>query len=153
MKTTETKIQVRFGDVDQMGHVNNARQMEFLDLGKADFSRRIMMHEAQVEDITPIVAAIKVDFLEQIFYRDDIWVRTWVERVGNKSATMRQQIFVKRAGSDVSPDSDQNASPKAGSSADVETICTDSQTVMVAYNRATGQSVEFPDVWRRRVLG
>ena len=32
-----TDIQIRFNDVDQMGHVNNAVIMEYLDLGKDAF--------------------------------------------------------------------------------------------------------------------
>ena len=121
---------MRFGDIDRMGHVNNARQMEYLDIGKADYSHRVMMHSAQVENITPIVAAVKVDFLAQLLYRDDVLVRTWVERIGTKSITMRQQIVVRTAS---------------------EKICTEAETVMVAYNRTTGQTVEFPQPWRERI--
>ncbi len=32
-----TPVQVRFNDVDQMGHVNNAVIMEYFDLGKEAF--------------------------------------------------------------------------------------------------------------------
>jgi acyl-CoA thioesterase FadM len=35
----------------------------------------------------------------------------------------------------------------------IETICTEAETVMVAYNRATGQAVEVPQVWRDRIEG
>ena len=34
-----TPIQLRFNDIDQMGHVNNAVIMEFFDLGKDHFFR------------------------------------------------------------------------------------------------------------------
>ena len=32
-----TPIQLRFNDIDQMGHVNNAVIMEFFDLGKSEY--------------------------------------------------------------------------------------------------------------------
>ena len=33
----KTPIQLRFNDIDQMGHVNNAMIMEFFDLGKSEY--------------------------------------------------------------------------------------------------------------------
>lgn len=34
----ETKIQMRFADVDMLGHVNNVNQQHYFDLAKATFS-------------------------------------------------------------------------------------------------------------------
>ena len=38
----ETKIQMRFADVDMLGHVNNVNQQHYFDLGKSDFFRRVL---------------------------------------------------------------------------------------------------------------
>jgi acyl-CoA thioester hydrolase len=134
-KTIETHIQKRFSDIDRMGHVNNARQVDFLDLGKSDYFSRVVAHEAQseFETVTPVIAAIKVDFVAQIRYEEDVWVRTRVERIGRKSLTLRQQLFVRQA------------------SGDTEIVCTEAETVMVAYNRTTGEAVEVPQAWRDRI--
>lgn len=167
MKTTETQIQQRFGDIDQMRHVNNARQMEYLDIGKADFAHRVMMHAAQVENVTPVVVSIKVDFVAQVLWGDDIRVRTWVEKIGNKSVTLRQQIYVRKRANDAKTDetaSGNGVASTVGGSVEqcsgtgytcadgiAERICTEAVTVMVAYDRSTGESVEFPQIWRNRI--
>lgn len=33
----ETQIQMRFADIDVLGHVNNVNQQHYFDLGKCDF--------------------------------------------------------------------------------------------------------------------
>ena len=37
---TTTPIQMRFADVDMLGHVNNVNQQHYFDVGKAISSRR-----------------------------------------------------------------------------------------------------------------
>ena len=76
----KTPIQIRFNDVDQMGHVNNAVIMEYLDLGKdAFFSGR---------GLSPT----KSDFTVQIE------VTTEVEKIGNKSITVLQRVVNTETG-------------------------------------------------------
>lgn len=38
--TTITPIQKRFADLDMLGHVNNANQQHYFDVGKNDFLPR-----------------------------------------------------------------------------------------------------------------
>lgn len=36
----ETQIQMRFADIDVLGHVNNVNQQHYFDLGKSTFTSR-----------------------------------------------------------------------------------------------------------------
>ena len=72
-----TDIQVRFNDVDQMGHVNNAVIMEYFDLGKEAFF---------------MIVHYDVDFKRQIHFHDRIHVTTETERLGTKSVTVLQRV-------------------------------------------------------------
>ena len=38
----ETKIQMRFADIDVLGHVNNVNQQHYFDLGKCDFYKQVL---------------------------------------------------------------------------------------------------------------
>jgi acyl-CoA thioester hydrolase len=140
-----------------MGHVNNARQVDFLDLGKSDYFSRVVAHEAQseLETVTPVIAAIKVDFVAQVRYEDDVWVRTRVERIGTKSLTLRQQLFVRRASGKQNTAAAESTETICTETTcvEAETICTEAETVMVAYNRTTGEAVEVPQAWRDRIEG
>ncbi len=56
-----TPIQIRFNDVDQMGHVNNAVIMEYLDLGKDAFFSGHGLSPTK-SDFTVMVVHYDVDF-------------------------------------------------------------------------------------------
>ena len=121
-------LQIRFNDVDQMGHVNNAVIMEFFDLGKEDFFRQ---HGLAPEsgDFTVMIVHYEVDFQSQIHFHDNISVRTSVERFGNRSFTLRQEIVEDHT----------------------ERLCAACRTVMSGYSRLTHTSAIIPDDLRQRL--
>ena len=57
----KTDIQIRFNDVDQMGHVKNAVIMEYLDLGKDEFFSSHGVPPTK-GDFTVMVVHYDVDF-------------------------------------------------------------------------------------------
>ncbi|MBR6049507.1 MAG: acyl-CoA thioesterase [Bacteroidales bacterium] len=117
----KTPIQIRFNDVDQMGHVNNAVIMEYLDLGKdAFFSGRGL--SPTKSDFTVMVVHYDVDFRKQIHYHDQIEVTTEVEKIGNKSITVLQRVVNTETGD----------------------ICVECRTVMAGYRRSTSSSEVIP---------
>lgn len=125
----DTPIQIRFNDVDQMGHVNNAVIMEYFDLGKEAFlSERGLPPEEG--DFTVIIVHYEVDFQRQIHFHDRVHVTTTIERIGNKSLTVMQQV-VDSANGDV---------------------CATCRTVMSGYCRSTGTSAVIPDDVRQRLM-
>ncbi len=121
-----TPIQIRFNDVDQMGHVNNAVIMEYLDLGKDAFFSGHGLSPTK-SDFTVMVVHYDVDFKAQIHYHDKIQVETSIERFGTKSLTMLQRV--------VNVESD--------------TICVECRTVMSGYRRSTNRSEVIPEEVRQ----
>ncbi len=134
MKVIETKIQKRFADIDMFRHVNNVHQQAYLDLGKTDYYRTVLELDALVQNPTLVIVSARTDFLGQVRYEDDITVRTWVERVGSKSITLRQQIVCGEGGEDGRGE-----------------VRTDSQSVLVCFDLPTQQTVEVPAAWRARI--
>ena len=127
-KVIETKIQKRFADIDMFRHVNNVHQQAYLDLGKTDYYHSVLGLDALVHNPTLVIVSVKTDFVGQVRYEDDITVRTWVERVGTKSITLRQQTV---CGAD--------------------TVCTESESVLVCFDLRTQQTLEIPAAWRERI--
>ena len=117
-----TPIQIRFNDVDQMGHVNNAVIMEYLDLGKDAFFSGHGLSPTE-SDFTVMVVHYDVDFRAQIHYHDPIHVTTEIEKIGNKSITVLQRVVNTETG----------------------TVCVDCHTVMAGYRRSTSSSEVIPD--------
>lgn len=87
-------IQIRFNDVDQMGHVNNAVIMEYLDLGKSTyFSAAGIPVTPDEGDFCVLIVHCELDFFRQIRYNDAVTVTTQVTRWGNKSLEVTQQVL------------------------------------------------------------
>lgn len=115
-------IQIRFNDVDQMGHVNNAVIMEYFDLGKSAFFTAAGIPPEQ-GDFTVMIVHFEVDFTSQIRYHDKIEVTTAVKRIGNKSIAVEQHIVNQETGVD----------------------CAVCNTVMAGYCRSTHSSAPIPE--------
>ena len=121
-----TNIQIRFNDVDQMGHVNNAVIMEYLDLGKDAFFSSHGLSPTK-SDFTVMVVHYDVDFRAQIHYHDRIHVETEIEKIGNKSVTVLQRVV----------------------NTETNTLCVECRTVMAGYRRSTSSSAVIPDEVRQ----
>ena len=121
-------IQLRFNDVDQMGHVNNAVIMEFFDLGKSEYFTTIGLPPEE-GDFTVMVVHVEVDFQSQILFHDKIHVETHVDHFGNKSLAVRQQVINSETG----------------------VVCATCRTVMAGYSRSTHSSAVIPDTIKESI--
>ena len=121
-------IQLRFNDIDQMGHVNNAVIMEFFDLGKSEYFTAIGLPPEKGE-FTVMVVHLEVDFHQQIRYHDAIHVTTRVTRFGTKSLAVTQQVVNDETG-------------------EAYATC---KTVMAGYSRTTGRSAVIPEAIKERI--
>lgn len=123
-------LQIRFNDVDMMGHLNNAVIMEFFDLGKARYFHDCGIPVTPEEgDFTVVVVHVEVDFHRQIRYEDRLAVTTQVTNFGNKSLRVRQQVVNAETGEPFSTAS----------------------TVMSGYSRTTMNAASIPESLKERV--
>ena len=130
-RTVVTPIQIRFSDVDMFGHVNNASQQMYFDLGKTDFMRQVLSLSGPFGGLSLVTVATTNNFFRQIRYTDDIEVHTSVRKAGDKSVTLFQSMVDRRDGATVS----------------------DSLTVMAVFDFAKQASAPLPDEWRTKLLG
>lgn len=84
----ETEIQVRFSDTDALGHVNNASFAQYSEIGRLAFGS-----DTGQQVTSLILARLAIDFRAQINLGDKVIIRTWVERIGRSSITMKQTIM------------------------------------------------------------
>lgn len=113
-------LQLRFNDVDIMGHVNNAVIMEFFDYGKMKYFDDAEVY-VEKEPITLVIVHYEVDFVGQILRGDHPEVWTKVVRFGNKSLEVLQYIVCD---------------------GEVKSIC---KTIMSGYNREKQISEVIPE--------
>lgn len=123
-------LQIRFNDVDQMGHVNNAVIMEYFDLGKSHYFKDAGIPVTPDEgDFAVMVVHVEVDFQAQIRYHDHIAVTSQVERFGTKSVSVLQQVVDTASGK----------------------VFATGRTVLSGYSRQTRASAPIPDDIKARV--
>ncbi len=91
-------IQLRFSDVDVLGHVNNTQYFSFYDTGKALYFADVTGFMVGWDKIDRVIANIDCAFIEQIVFGEEIEVLTRVIGIGHKSFTMQQMLRDKKSG-------------------------------------------------------
>lgn len=122
-------IQIRFNDIDALGHINNNIYLSYFDLGKIEYFENLRSSYVSWIDGLIVVARLEVDFIKPVFYKEKIAVDSKIISVGNKSAVFVQQI--------------RNTLTN-----EVKCKCS---SVIVAYNPKTKESMLIPDIWRRGI--
>ena len=118
-------IQLRFNDLDRLGHVNNAVYFSFYDLAKTHYFTDVFGTIDWEEHVT-IIASLHSDFYAPIFFDEKIAVETAVVEIGNKSFKLLQRGVNTETG-------------------EVKCSC---ETVMVGYNLKTLQAEPIPQEWK-----
>ncbi len=122
-------IQVRFSDVDVMGHVSNTIYQNYYDSGKINYFDEVLP-DMDFVNIGVVGASIKIDYLKPIFMKTRILVKTRVAVLGNKSLTMEHCLV----------DEDTND------------LLSTSTTVLVCYSIKEQLSIPIPNHWKDSIL-
>jgi len=115
-KAYEADIPLRFGDIDAMGHVNNAATLTLLELGRLKFFFEVF-ETRKVEDIPFILAEANVRYRIPILLQDRVRLRMHVAEVSRSSFRFRCELFDPRNGR----------------------VFTEAETVQVMYDYTTGR--------------
>jgi acyl-CoA thioester hydrolase len=122
-------IQVRFNDVDIMGHVSNTVYQNYYDAGKTLYFDSILP-DLDYKTIGVVGANVRMDYLKPIFMRDEIFVESRISVLGHKSFTMEHRLL------------------KAGT---FELLSTCSM-VVVCYDVPNKRSQAIPQHWRDSII-
>ena len=88
----ELSLQLRWSDMDALGHVNNARIVTLMEEARLRWSRPDA-HTGRFE-FGLVVASLQVDYLRPVLYRPEILIRVGAVRIGTKSFTVRHAGYV-----------------------------------------------------------
>jgi len=92
----EVEIKVRGYHLDIYAHVNNARYIEFLEEGRwALFDDSDVGKEMISRGFAFTVVNINVSYLNEARANDVLVIVTEEKKIGNKSVTLSQKIFIK----------------------------------------------------------
>ncbi len=91
-------IQVRFTDVDMLGHINNNALLSYMDLAKFDYFETVNGDFIRSSDLALAVVNINADFYSQSFIHEPLQVWTAVTAMGPKSVHVEQRVINSSTG-------------------------------------------------------
>jgi len=89
----EVSLDVTWGEMDALGHVNNVRYIAWAETARIAFFEKLGMSTRAGDPVGPILARVENDYLEPVEYPARVTVGVRVERVGNTSLTLAHQIW------------------------------------------------------------
>ena len=137
-----TPIQVRFGDTDRFGHINNASFATYAEIARIELITSLGHPLGGM-----ILAHMAIDFRRQLHVGDALVVWTRVARVGRSSIAMRQAL-VRPARPEIGHGPARSVPLAEAPSGD---RIADVATVVVTYDYRAERSVPVPDDLRARL--
>lgn len=124
----KTEVQIRFSDLDMAGHVHNAAYLTYFEIGRIDFFKGIAKTAWDWKSKGVVLGRNEIDYIEPIVLRDDIFVITKCEHVGNKSFTLSYHLYKKVGEKDI--------------------LCTKGRTILVCMDFDKEESVPLFEEWK-----
>ena len=128
-KLFSTNIEVRFRDLDAIGHVNNAVFFTYFEEGRKHFSKKVF-DVSDVSDFNFIMAHIQCDFIKPIQFNDHVILQMWVKNIGTKSFSFEYRLV------DLS---------------DEAMVYAIGKSIQVCYDYQKNRSIEVPAKMRERL--
>lgn len=115
-------LQIRFNDIDILGHLNNTVYFGFFDTGKAYFFEEIMDGKMDWKKVDTVIANVDCAYVAPIYFGEKIEVRTRCVNIHDKSFRLQQVII----------------------ETDTAQLKAAAETVMVSFDAATQKATEMP---------
>jgi len=124
-------IEVRYGDLDPQGHVNNAKHLTYFEQARVAYMIELGLFtkDQSFMQIGVIVADIHLTYLEPIYFGQDVKVGVHAAKLGNKSMTWEQNVVDTETGKELSR----------------------GEVVLVTYDYQNGKTISIPQQWRETI--
>ena len=126
-----TQVQLRFNDIDALGHVNNSIYFQFFDLAKTEYFAGLQVN-ADINWCRPsiVIANVNCSFLVPTVFQEPVEVLTQCVHLGHKSLTLLQHLVNR----------------------DTRELKATCATVMVNLDPGTNLPAPLPTVWRDAII-
>ncbi len=126
-------IQVRFADIDKLGHVNNAKYLTYFEIARMQFFEDEFKNVTDLDWKTKglILAKTEIEFIVPILLEDKVEIETFCTKIGNKSFDLAYRVF--------RINNQERMLAAKGSS------------VLVAYNYVEQKSIPVEESWKKEL--
>ncbi len=126
-------IQVRFKDIDRLGHVNNANHHVYIETARVQFFTEKFGKDNDFSKHGIILAHTEIDYIKPIFLHDQVLVSLKVTKLGNKSFNLEHYIVKQNKDGDLEP-------------------LAHVKGVLVCIDYTINQTISIPEHWRAILL-
>jgi len=127
----KTDIQIRFKDIDQLGHVNNANHITYFETSRVNYFKDVFKDETNWKETGLILAHTEITYKNPIFLEDTISCYTKVSKIGNKSFDIENLIVKKYNKQDM--------------------IVAYGKSVLVCLNYLSNETIVVPTEWVKKI--
>ncbi len=122
-----TVIRPRVSETDGVGHINNTSIPVWFEAGREEIFK-IFMPDLSFANWRAILVNMNVDFVSETHYGHDVEIRTWINRVGNSSFVIEEELYQQ------------------------ERLCAKGTATYVNFNPVTRKAEPIPDSIREQLL-
>jgi len=94
MKIPPAKIQVRFADIDVMGHVNNAVYLSYFENTRMHYFKHMLGDDWDWNQFGIILLKNEIEYILPVRLHHEPMIHLYVEKIGNKSFTLGYKLEV-----------------------------------------------------------
>jgi acyl-CoA thioester hydrolase len=124
-------VEVRYGDLDPQGHVNNAKHLTYFEQARIAYMIELGLftQDQSFMEIGVILADVHITYLEPVYFGQHIKVGVRAVKLGNKSMTWAQNIVDAKTGRELAK----------------------GEVIMVTYDYKAEKTINIPHDWREKI--
>jgi acyl-CoA thioester hydrolase len=126
-----TPIQIRFVDIDKMGHVNNATILSYFEIARTNFFDDVIGQQDNWFERGLIIAHTDIDYFNPVYLRDDVKACVRIAKTGTKSFDV-EHLLVKTVNKE-------------------EIVCAIATSVLVCMDYTKRQTIAIPKAWKEKL--
>lgn len=124
-----TKVEVRFADMDSFGHVNNASFLTYIEQARIRYFDDVSAWHYDPSKEGVILAHASLDFIRPLHFKEELMVLTMCTHIGTKSISIVHRVVAEET---------------------MEEVAT-AESVLVAFNYTIEKSIAVPAKWREAI--
>jgi len=121
-----TEIEPRVSETDGAGHINNTTIPVWFEAGRNELFK-LFTPDLSFENWRCIILHTSIDYVRQIYYGRKVTIHTWVDRIGNTSFTLYEELYQD------------------------DKLCAKGKAIYVNYDLKKEQSLPIPDDIRKEL--
>jgi acyl-CoA thioester hydrolase len=124
-------LEVRYGDLDPQGHVNNAKYLTYFEQARIAYfiELGLFTKDQSFMDIGVILADVHITYLAPLHFGQNIKVGVHISKLGNKSMTWEQNVVDADTGKELAK----------------------GIVIMVTYDYRSEKTIPIPREWREKI--